>query len=85
MENKNPDVQFILEALVGNPTAFTAQGDILLEDPSFEPLKISTWTVENTIDSLLSKIHQAKSYALSDSMLRMGTHYQSKSTTCFVL
>ena len=32
MENKNPDVKFILEALVGSLLALTTEGNLLLED-----------------------------------------------------
>ena len=40
MENKNPDVKFILEALVGSLMALTTEGDLLLEDELSGQLRI---------------------------------------------
>ena len=36
MEYQNPDVKFILEALVGSLMTLTAEGDLLLENQNFE-------------------------------------------------
>ena len=69
MENKNPDVKFISEALVGSLTASTAEEDLLLEDQNVKSLKNRTWAVASPIDSFFSEIHQAKkTYVFYDSL-----------------
>ena len=68
MENKNPDVQFIQETLVGSLMASIAEGDSSCS-------KIKT--------SIHSRTVQAHSNVFSDSVVCMGTHDQSKATTQF--
>ena len=59
MENRNPDVNFILEALVGSLFTLTAEGDLLSEDQNIESFKNRTRAVASPIGSVSSKTHQA--------------------------
>ena len=68
MEQKYPNVQFILEALVGF-VVITAKGDHLLKDQDFEPRKANKWPVASPTYSKLSEIRQATAYVFSDSVL----------------
>ena len=79
MENKNPDVKSMLEALVGNLVVWTAEGDLLLEDQkNSSHSRTRTWAVASPIDSFLSKINEATAYVFSNSMSCLGMHDQSK-------
>ena len=75
MECKYPNVQFILETILGSLVAFT------VEDDTFESLKKSMWAVVSPTDSILAKIPEAETYVSSDSVLCLGTNAQSKATT----
>ena len=83
MEHKCPNVQFILEALVGSLVVFTSKGYLLLEDQIFEPLKKDKWAVLSPEDSILSKIHQVKADVFSGSILCLGGQSMSKVTAKF--
>ena len=61
VENKYPDVQFILNAVAGSLVVVTAK-----EDDNFELLEKGEWTVVSPKDSVLAKIHEAKAYVFSD-------------------
>ena len=64
MKCNNPDVKFILEALIGILMAWTAEGDLLLEDQQFELFKNTTWAVASPIDLLLCNILSGKNHVL---------------------
>ena len=76
MENKNPDVKFILGAFVGSLMALTTEGDLLLEDELGGQLR-------TRLTRSCQKNHQAKSSVFSDSMLCSGTHDQRPVTATF--
>ena len=61
----------------------TAKGDFLLEDDNFESFKRGKWSLASPIDSNLTKIHLAKAYVFSDSVLCSGGHAVSKPSENF--
>ena len=83
LENKEPDVRFIPEALIGSLMGWTAEGDLLLEDQTSRVAQEQTCAAASPIGSCLSKIHQAKSYMFPDSLLCVRTHDKSKATAHF--
>ena len=50
----------------------TAEGDFLLEDDNFESFKTGKWAMVSPTDSVLAKIHQARAYVFSNSVLCLG-------------
>ena len=52
MEQKYPDVQFILAALVGSLVVLTAQGYIMLDNDHFESPETRMWEWSDRVISL---------------------------------
>ena len=75
VEHHYPDVQFILTALAGSLVDLTEEGDLFLEDVNLESLNMS---MVIPTDSILAKMHHAKAYVFSDSVLCLGGSPMSK-------
>ena len=73
MEHKCQDVQFVLNALAEACwSELAAEGDLLLEDDHFALFTADGWATVSPIDSVLAKIHPAKTNVFSDSFLCLG-------------
>ena len=67
MEHRYPNVQFIMDALAGSLVVSTAEGDFLLEGDHFESVTTGKVALVSPIESVLTKIHDAKAYVFSES------------------
>ena len=84
MEFNFPNAQYILDTFVGSLVAVAAESNILLGQ-NHEPLHKGRWKVVSPIDSILSKIHQARVHVSSDSVLCVGTQAMSDATGKFTI
>ena len=55
MEDKYPNVQFILDALAKILAVLSAEGDLLLEDARFELFKTRKWAMVSPINSVVQR------------------------------
>ena len=69
-----PNVQYILDTLVGSLVTSEAKGNLLLQDENSEPLQKRRWKIASPIDSTLLNIHQANVHVFSDSVLSWERH-----------
>ena len=67
-----PDVQYILNALIGSFITLTAEGNVLQTNQQYNGLKGELWKVVGPTASILSEAHHAQVHVFSDSVLCLG-------------
>ena len=79
-----PNVQRVLDALVGSLSTSAAEGNLFLQDQNCEPIRKVRWKYVSPSTSSCQQIHQEPVHVCSDSVLCVGTHAMSDATSKFI-